>query len=99
MEAMLQINFYRMNTFESILYERAMELFLTEFLDGEVRCGKRCLAGYIFTSRATPRCPWHIGLTLSDSEEEGEALIQPGEDIDATSDISSEEESESDKEF
>lgn len=99
MEAMLQTYFYGTNTFESILYERAMELFLTESPDGEVRCGKRCLAGYIVTSRATPRCPQHIGLTLSDSEEEEEALIQPGEDIDAASDISSEEESESDKEF
>ena len=65
----------------------------------EVRRGKKRLACYIVTSRATPRRPRYIGLTLSDSEEEEEALIQPGEDIDAASDISSEEESESDKEF
>ena len=77
-----------------------MELFLTEFPDGEVRRGKKRLAGYTVTSRATPRRPWHIGLTLSDPEEEEEALIQPGEDIDATSCMSSSsEESESDEEF
>ena len=61
--------------------------------------GKRCLAGYVVTGRATPRLPQHIGLTLSDSEEEVEALIQPSEDIDTTSDMSSSEESESDEEF
>ena len=100
MEAMLRINSYGTNTFESITYERAMELFLTEFPDGEVRRGKRRLAGYVVTGRATPRCPRHIGLTLSDSEEEEETLIRPGEDIDATSYMSSsEEESESDEEF
>ena len=72
----------------------------------EVRRGKKRLACYIVTSRATPRRPLYIGLTLSDSEEEEEALIQPGQDIDATSGMSSssssseeEEESESDEEF
>ena len=71
----------------------------------EVRRGKKRLAGYTVTSRATPRRPLYIGLTLSDSEEEEEALIQPGQDIDATSGMSSssssseEEESESDEEF
>ena len=100
MEAMLRINSNGTNTFESITYERAMELFLTEFPDGEVRRGKRRLAGYVVAGRATPRSPRHIGLTLSDSEEEEEALIRPGEDIDATSYMSSsEEESESDEEF
>ena len=52
-----------------------MELFLTEFPDGEVKRGKKRLAGYTVTSRATPRRPWHIGLTLPDPEEEEEALI------------------------
>ena len=100
MEAMLWINSYGTNTLESITCERAMELFLTEFPDGEVKHGKRRLAGYLVTGRATPRRPRHIGLTLSDSEEEEEALIHPGEDIDTTSDMSSsEEESESDEEF
>lgn len=75
MEAMLWINSHGTNTFESIPYERVMELFLTEFPDGEVRRGKKRLAGYTVTSRATPRRPWHIGLTLSDPEEEEEALI------------------------
>ena len=73
----------------------------------EVRRGKKRLACYIVTSRATPRRPLYIGLTLSDSEEEEEALIQPGQDIDATSGMSSSssssssssEESESDEEF
>ena len=74
MEAMLWINSYGMNTFESITYERAMELFLTEFPDGEVRLDKRHLAGYIVTSRANLRCPWHVGLKLSDSEEEEKVL-------------------------
>ena len=96
MEAMLRINSYRTNTFESITYKRAMELLLTEFLDGEVRRGKRRLAAYVVTGRATPRRPRS---TLSDSEEEEEVLIQPGEDIDGTSDMSSSEESESDEEF
>ena len=57
------------------------------------------MAGYVVTGRATPRLPQHIGLTLSDLEEEVEALIQPSEDIDTTSDMSSSEESESDEEF
>ena len=75
MEAMLRINCHGTNTFESIPYERVMELFLTEFPDGEVKRGKKRLAGYTVTSRATPRRPWHIGLTLPDPEEEEEALI------------------------
>ena len=57
MEAMLQINCHGTNTFESIPYERVMELFLTEFPDGEVKRGKKRLAGYTVTSRATPRRP------------------------------------------
>ena len=58
-----------------------------EFPDGEVRHGKRHLVCYVVTGRATPRCPGCNGLTLSDSEED-EALIQPEEDIDATSHMS-----------
>ena len=60
MEAMLQINSYEMNTFGSIAYERAMELFLMEFPDGEVRHRKRCLAGYVVIGRSTPRCPQQL---------------------------------------
>ena len=49
------------------------------------------MAGYVVTGRATPRRPRSIGLTISNSqeEEEEEAIIQPGEDIDATSDMPS----------
>ena len=57
MEAILPINSYGTNMFESITYERAMELFLTEFPDGEVRRGKRRLSGYVVTGRATPKRP------------------------------------------
>ena len=51
MEAILRISYYR--SISNVSLERAMELFLSENRDGELRKGKRRLSGYVTSSKST----------------------------------------------
>ena len=76
-------------------FENAMELFLTEFPNGEIRSSKRRLDGYMPIQPSKKRTPRDkrkgLDLNLSSSESEADSnssqgnnkiRVQPGEDLD-----------------
>ena len=96
MEAILRISYYR--SISNVSLERAMELFLSENRDGELRKGKRRLSGYVTSSKSTrpaqgKRAQGLILESSSDEDSDHEAnhpsLVRPGGDLVADSSSSS----------
>ena len=91
MEAILRISYYR--SISNVSLERAMELFLSENRDGELRKGKRRLSGYVTSSKSTQRAQGLILESSSDEDSDHEAnhpsLVRPGGDLVADSSSSS----------
>ena len=106
MESILWVRNYR-EILPDTCYEHALELFLTEYPNGEMRREKRRPSGYATSSKAIAhtkkkRC-WTLTIKDSDDEmnEDGKnetaPKVIPGEDwTDESSDDSSSEDSESD---
>ena len=100
MEAILRVRKYK-QILPDIEYEKALELFLTEYPNGEMRKGKRLLSGYVASAKGKD-CKKQRGLTLDDTdddsmnEEDENAMIAPGEDLSDESDYSDSSDSESD---
>ena len=93
MEAVLRVRNRKVITTSN--FENAMELFLNEFPNGEIRSRKRRLDGYVSTHPRKKRTPRDkrkgLDLNLSSSESEvdsdssegnNEIRVQPGEDLD-----------------
>ena len=93
MEAVLRVRNRKVITTSD--FENAMELFLNEFPNGEIRSRKRRLDGYVSTHPRKKRTPRDkrkgLDLNLSSSESEvdsdpsqgnNEIRVQPGEDLD-----------------
>lgn len=93
MEAVLRVRNRKVIT--ACDFENAMELFLTEFPNGEIRSSKRRLDGYMSAHRKKKRAPRDkrkgLELNLSSSESETDSVssqanneirVQPGEDLD-----------------
>ena len=87
--------------------EHALELFLTEYPNGEMHRGKRYPSGYVTSSKAIAQAKKKRGLTLTiedsddemnkDGENEAAPKVIPGEDLtDESSDDSLSEDSEID---
>ena len=92
MEAVLQV--HNLKVIMACIFENVMELFLTEFPNGEIRSSKHCLDGYMSTHRKKKRTPrdkrQDLELNLSSSESETDSVsslanneiwVQPGEDL------------------
>ena len=98
MEAILRIRNYGA-TLNDNAHEKAMEMFLTEYPNGDIRKGKRRVSGYEKGPRQKKEKKKR-GLTLNldtssedESEDENEARdleIRPGEEIDIDTDSSDE---------
>ena len=99
MEAILRIRNYGA-TLNDSAYEKAMEMFLTEYPNGDIRKGKRRVSGYEKGSPRQKKEKIKRGLTLNldtssedESEDENETRdleIRPGEEIDIDTDSSDE---------
>jgi hypothetical protein len=93
MEAVLRVRNRKVIT--TCDFENAMELFLTEFPNGEIRSSKRRLGGYNMSTHRKKKCAPRekrkgLDLNLSSSESESEPVssqhcneirVQPGEDL------------------
>ena len=102
METILRISYYR--RLSNVSLQKAMELFLTENPDGELRKGKRRLSGYTISSKSkgsTGMRKQGLFLEVSDEEEEADddatahhLLVQPGEDLSDENNSSSDDDDE-----
>ena len=86
LESILRVRNYR-EILPDIYYEQTQELFLTEYLNGEMRSGKRRPAGYVTSSKAIVQAKKKRGLTLTTkysndemNEDETAPKVIPGED-------------------
>ena len=63
---------FKVQLLSDIYYEQSLELFLTEYINNEMRRGKRRPAGYVTSSKAIPHAKKKRGLTLKieDSNDE-----------------------------
>ena len=70
-ESILQVRNYR-EILPDTCYEHALELFLTEYPNGEMHRGKRYPSGYVTSSKAIAQAKKKRGLTLTieDSDDE-----------------------------